>query len=97
MSIRSCAWPECPARFAIDQGPSSDGWRVFASSVAKVLLCPFHSQNGHGPLAKRAQERSRRVVFACACDAWVTPPLDSLAAGLREWQDHVRACLEDEG
>jgi hypothetical protein len=91
MTLRSCAWPDCPARFSVEHGPSADGWKVFASSVAKVLLCPFHSQNGHGPLVKRAREKGRRVVFGCICESWKSIALESLVVGLREWQGHVLA------
>jgi hypothetical protein len=97
MSIRTCAWPDCPSRFPTAQGPSTGGWKVFASPAAKILLCPFHSEMDHGPTVVRlTPQYNGPARFSCTCGDWSGPLVDSMIVGLREWQGHVRVLKETE-
>lgn len=97
MSIRTCAWPDCPSRFPTAQGPSVKGWQVFISPEARVLLCPFHSEQPHTPFVVRVTSRGGSTAFGCACKDWCSGRVESLVAGLREWQTHVRLTVETSG
>lgn len=93
MSIRTCAWPECQSRFPTDQGPTTDGWKIFSSPSARVMLCPFHSDAEHAPHVSRLRPETFPVRFCCSCREWQGVLVDSMVSGLMAWQAHVRHVL----
>lgn len=93
MSVRTCVWPDCPSRFPIDQGPSTQGWRL----IQHFVFCPFHSEPEHAPAVLHRTSRGRAAKFGCLCLDWESRLVQNTLQGVQEWQAHVRVALRGAG
>lgn len=68
---------------------------MFGSPAARVLLCPFHSDGSHVPAVAVLTKSGTPARMSCSCDRWVGSLVESVLAGVREWQRHVLMTLGD--
>jgi hypothetical protein len=92
-SVRTCVWPDCPARFPVGQGPSIGGWRA----INRFVFCPFHSHGEHALAVLRLSVRGRLLQVGCVCLEWESAQLSTAAEGVQAWQQHVRVLQNGSG
>lgn len=85
LHVQVCDRPGCLSRHSRVGGPATPGWKVFGVG-AKVILCPFHSDDEHLP--RITPVRENRTLPACTC-GWAGEAKKTSMTAVMEWQDHI--------